>query len=225
MKLNEEQLKNIDIIKQAYEKLNAPDDTPRLTVLLSTAMIESSLKSNQKNYQCKYCGIYQLSEGYNNECEKTEDRFDIEKSTNCTYNIMLQNKKRWEKEKISKWKDYMYYLMHQQGFSGFKYIYNNRNKKIKNMRNDIIKNITGNIPLKDGKKVITENNVGQDFINIWEKRFEELTKEFQTIVGEKKDIKANEKNKLKVFYTGIGLTALGGLTYYFIIQDKKNNCF
>ena len=30
MKLNEEQLKNIDIIKQAYEKLNAPDDTPRL---------------------------------------------------------------------------------------------------------------------------------------------------------------------------------------------------
>jgi hypothetical protein len=153
--------KNKDIVVAVCKEVGA-----NIPLMLAIAHIETGGKFNADAGKGKtFVGLYQLSNGYGG-C-KGDERLDVRKSTLCTWKQIENNKQNFIKE-FGYWEDWFAYGIHQQGLSGFKYLLENRDKRVTAIDKARQDRITSNIP-----KSLTVTYV-RDFLDYWKNRINGL---------------------------------------------------
>ena len=164
--MNKEQVKEA-IIKECNQ-INAP-----VPVVMAIAGIESNFNPSAKSKSGTFVGIFQLSSGFGG-CTG-DSRLDLEKSIKCLWNNHSTYKKRWASTGDNSWDDFYYYGIHQQGFAGFREIYNNKNKLLSEISEARRKNILSNKP-----SALSWNRVS-DWYDYFYKKFYNIYNEYKSV--------------------------------------------
>jgi hypothetical protein len=148
--------------------------------------------------------LYQLSDGKGG-CVG-DARNDVVKSTNCTWKSIESNKQNFEKE-FGVWEDWFAYGMHQQGLTGFKTLYRNRNKRVTELEAARQNAIRTNTP--SALKVV----YGSDFLEYWKERINNRIKEYtppQNTEERALQIATKIENRTTDFYYDYPVVVYGG---------------
>lgn len=128
--------------------------------LVKVAEKESSLNPMAGT---KYKGLFQIGDGEARSLGIT-NVYDPRQNTIGAIKYMKNNRKCLEKNGIKEWKDWYYYLAHQQGCSGATYLINNSSKKLSEITARARKNILSNVPTAKKSQMITVQN----FLDHWQ---------------------------------------------------------
>jgi hypothetical protein len=142
-------------------------------------------------------GLYQLSNGKGG-CSGT-DRNDISKDNRaCAWKSIKINKENFIKE-FNYYEDWFSYGMHQQGLSGFKDIWRNRDKKFNEISQARQRNMNNNVP----SKMRGNMQMVSDFIDYWKERINKLIKSYSNennVIYDNRELTATAVDgPLKVF--------------------------
>ena len=161
-----------------------------IAFMLAMADIESSFKQNSNTNVGNYIGLYQLGTSYTSDCltkfgitikNRVSDDFG---QIRCVWATHQDYKKRWN-NKNHEWEDWFYYMIHQQGATGFNRLLNNKNEKIENY-NNILNNSKGIWGLTKDSKV-------SEFLDCWKKeinsKIDYYSKEYAKEIKECEDKK------------------------------------